>query len=302
MKHLYDNYFIKPANSIIHDPFRLHLLKSNIVSDIISMKKKVDVQDEFPEVYTKWIESSKLNTIRGLESFPYRHISLGVTQVIDDFLLYCLKEKLRLRIYKGEYPYINQIVNEDLIFVEDEELHTGDALLLSAPFSATGELHPKWCETINICNKLSIPVMIDCAFFGTCYDLSMSLDEPCIDTVAFSPTKGLNTGYFRTGLTYTKRGHRKTTFETLTKWHHGIHFHTAMAMNIMESYDADTIPNIYRPVQEEVCGYYGLTPSKTIHLALGDQNWDYFTRDGVCNRVGLRIPIAELYAGKNLRK
>jgi hypothetical protein len=302
MKHLYDNYFIKPANSIIHDPFRLHLLESNIVTDVISMKKKVDVQDEFPEVYTQWIKSSKLNNLLGLESFPYRHVSLGVTQAIDDFLLYCLKEKLRLRIYKGEYPYINQIVNEDLIFIEDEALKSGDAVLISAPFSATGEIHPLWCETIKTCNELSIPIFVDCAFFGTCYDLTISLDEPCIDSVAFSPTKGLNTGYFRTGLVYTKRSGKKTIFDTLTNWHHGIHMHTVMALEIMKEYGPDTVPNIYRSVQEQICSHYGLTPSKTVHLALGGEGWEYFTRDGVCNRIGLRIPIAEYYAGKDLRK
>lgn len=302
MKHLYDNYFIKAANSIIHDPFRTFLLHSNIVNDIINLKKPIDVQDIFADEYTKWIESSKLNSIIGLDSFLYRHISLGVTQAIDDFLLYCLKENLRLRIYKGEYPYINQIVNDNLIFIEDEELKTGDAVLISAPFSATGELHSKWCETIDICNKLNIPMFVDCAFFGTCYDLNISLDEPCIDTVAFSPTKGLNTGYFRTGLMYTKRENNKTIFTTLTNWHHGIHMHTAMALELIKEYSPDTIVNIYRPVQEHVCKVYNLTPSKTVHLALGNDDWNYFSRDGICNRIGIRIPIRNFYDGKDLRK
>lgn len=300
--HLYDNYFIKPANSIIHDPFRTQLLNSNIIEDVITLKKPVDVQDIFPDVYTDWIKSSRLNKVLGLDDFPYRHISLGVTQALDDWLLYCLKERLRLRIYKGEYPYINQIVNEDLIFIEDEELKSGDAVLISAPFSATGELHPRWCETIKICTELDIPMFVDCAFFGTCYDLSISLNEKCIDTVAFSPTKGLNTGFFRTGLTFTRRGHRKTVFETLTKWHHGIHMHTVMAMELMKHFDPDTIPNFYKGIQETVCKEYGLTPSKTVHLALGGEGWEYFSRDGLCNRIGLRIPIAEYHKGFSLRK
>lgn len=302
MKHLYDNYFIRPANSIIHDPFRNILLESNIVNDVISMKKPVDVQDSFPYVYTEWIKSSVLNKVTGLESFINRHVSLGVTQAIDDFLLYCFKENKRLRIYKGEYPYINQIVNEDLIFIEDEGIKRGDAVLISAPFSATGEIHPLWHDTIEVCNRLNVPVFVDCAFFGTCYDLTIDFNQPCIDTVAFSPTKGLNTGYFRTGLCYTKRGHRQTTFETLTQWHHGIHFHTVMAMEVMKNFSPDTIVNVYRPIQEIVCKEYGLTPSKTVHLALGDSNWDYFTRDGICNRVGLRIPIRDYSDGKALRK
>ena len=292
-QYLYDHYLIKPANSVMHDPFRHFLQASNWFQDIITNKKPVDVQTEFLELYPKWIVNSKLNSVIGLDSFPYRHVSLGTTQAMDDFVLYTFKTRRRLRVLKGEYGYAREISDCDSISppVDDVPLQENDSLLISSPFSSTGDIHPRWDELMDTCNKLNIPVFVDCAFYGTCIDIHLDFTHECIDTVAFSPTKGLNCGNMRTGMIFTKRSGRQCNLDILTKWHHGIHIHTYIAYILMQNFDSDTIPNTYRDIQLKACEHYQLTPTKTIHLALGDERWSHYNRENVCNRVGLRNAI-----------
>ena len=291
-KHLYDTYLIKSANSIMHDPYRLFLLDNNLFEPVLTNQTPIDVQDDFLDLYPKWIASSQLNKLTGLEAFPYRHVSLGVHQAIDDFVLWTFKNKRRLRVFKGEYGYGREISHCDNFPVADIlPLEEGDALLISCPFSTTGDKHAKWDEIIDTCNRLEIPVFVDCAFFGTCIDIVVDFDQPCIDTVAFSPTKGLNCGNLRSGMSMTKRAGRESSLSILTEWHHGIHFHTYLAYNLMKNFGPDTIPNAYRDIQIEVCKHYNLTPTNTMHLALGNESWSHYNREGVANRVGLRNAI-----------
>lgn len=299
--HLYDNYLITSANSIMHDPFRLHFLNNNSIKDVLNLKRNCDVQDEFIEIYTQWISSSKYNNLVGLDSFPNRYISLGVTQGIEDFLFYALKNNLRLRIFRGEYAYSREISNINWVnqcIYEGEPLAKGDCVIISTPFSATGNVHSQWNNLLDDCDKLKIPIFVDCAFYGTCYDINVDFNRPCIDTVAFSPTKGLNTGYFRTGMIFTKRSGTDCYLDNLMRHHHGIHLSTFMATELMKNYGPDTIVDEYKLYQEQACEYYGLNPTNTVHLATTtNSNWNYFNRDGLINRVCIRNAVSDLKKG-----
>jgi hypothetical protein len=295
--HLYDNYLIRPANSIVHVPFREHFVKTvpDFFKEIFSCTQPIDVQDEFLNFYPQWISSSDLNLFDGLGQFPYKYVSLGVTQAIDDFISFCVQRDKPIRMFKGEYPYAREAINAPISYIDDAPLVAGDAVIISAPFSATGNIHENWCDLIKTCNELDIPVFVDCAFFGSCMNIKISFNEPCIDTVAFSPTKGLNCGYTRTGIAFTHRKGKETILDLLTDWHHGIHLHTAVALELMKTFSPDTIPKTYRETQLKACHEYGLTPSNSIHLGLGGEGWEHFTRDGVCNRIGLRNAIRDCF-------
>ena len=70
-----------------------------------------DVQDEYLDTFTQWIKSSKLNKVDGLDTFPFKYVSLGATQTLDWFHYECARNKWRLRMLRGEYPY-NRDVHE----------------------------------------------------------------------------------------------------------------------------------------------------------------------------------------------
>lgn len=249
---------------------------------------EIDKQDEYLEFYPKWIESSELNSIRGLGSFPYRYISLGCTQALDEFHDWSKRKGKTIRMFRGEYPYSRDCIDFDWSrdFIDDRELRPGDSVIISAPFSGSGDIHPRWNDLLHECATKDIPVMVDCAFFGTCYGIDLNLDHPAIVMAAFSTTKGLSCGNWRSGIAFSKikEGH----LSVQTEWHHGIHLNVALGLELMKNFSPDFLVKKYKLAADEACRVLDLNPSKCVHLATGDSRWNFFSRDGVFNRIGLK--------------
>lgn len=256
-----------------------------------------NVQDEYLDFYPKWIESSVRTTVKGLETLPNRYVSLGVTQTLDWFHLECARNGWRMRLLRGEYPYNRDVFDFDWdTYIDDAPLERGDAVIISVPFSGSGSVHPMYEEIMETCTKLDIPVMVDCAWFGTCYDLEWSVDYDCVKVVAFSTTKGLQTGNFRSGICFSKWTHGSLAVQT--EWHHGIHANTYAGLMLMKEFSPDLAANIYKEHQKQVCEKFGLTPTNTVHIALGNEEWNYFHRDKAYNRINIRLPLLDARQGK----
>lgn len=287
---LYKNYLGNTGNSTKISECNRFL--SNYVKDNGWFNDDYDVQEEFLDYYPKWIQSSTNVKIHGLETFPYKFVSLGVTQTLDWFHLECARNKWRMRLLRGEYPYNRDVFDFDWdSFIDDKPLEKGDAVIISMPFSGSGNKHPLYDEIMETCNRLDIPVMVDCAWFGTCYNLEWSLDYDCIKVAAFSTTKGLQTGQFRSGICFSKWNHGSLSVQT--EWHHGIHGNIFAGLLLMKEFTPDTAYNIYKEHQIRVCNYFGLIPSHTLHVALGNQDWDFFHRDRTYNRVNIKLPLLD---------
>jgi hypothetical protein len=296
-QHLYKNYLGTTGNSA--KVKSIHKFLFNYVNNNGWFDRDYNVQNEFLDYYPKWIESSQSCVVTGLDTFPYRFVSLGVTQTLDWFHLECARNNWKMRLFRGEYPYNRDVFDFDE-FIDDESLKPGDAVIISVPFSANGDLHPCYNEIMKTCNKLNIPVMVDCAWFGTCYDLSWSLNYECIKVVAFSTTKGLQTGNWRSGICFSKWNHGSLAVQT--EWNHGIHMNTYIGLMLMKEFSPDFVPNLYKQSQKEVCDYFNLIPSKTVHIATGDDQWNYFSRDTAYNRINLRFPLFDHLNGEFYRK
>jgi hypothetical protein len=113
--------------------------------------------------------------------------------------------------------------------------------------------------------------------------------------VAFSTTKGLQTGQFRSGICFSKWNYGSLCVQS--EWHHGIHGNVYAGLLLMKQFTPDTAYEAYFEHQQLVCNYFGLTPSHTIHIALGDQDWNFFHRDTIYNRINIRLPLLDSYNG-----
>ena len=295
--HLYNTLLIRGAYSLFDQEFRKRILekapwKRWFDEDYPEMPK---CQDEYLDRYPEWIASSKLNQFYGLETFPNKHLINGVTQMLDEFHFQCLKKGRRLRFFRGEYPYNQNAVGggPENFIDEDHPLQKGDAVIISCPFSATGDIHTKFQWLMDECHSLNVSVAVDCAFFGTCGGISVDLSHPCIERVAFSLTKGTGSGNYRSGIEFSKdhEGH----IAIQNDWHHNLHLHAAIGLFLMNEFSPDYIHSKYRSAQEAACLKYGLTPTPCIHLALGGEGWEYFNRDEIVNRVGIRRIVQKEY-------
>ena len=277
------------GNSVWNQPFMDHLNETFFPN--IDITTLADESSIMLERYQGWIESSKLNKFRGLDAFPHRFASVGTTQTLDWWHYYCAVNNLNIRTFRGEYPY-----NRDALLqtnldwhdsIDDRGLVKGDAVLVSVPFSGTGRVPEAWDELIKTCNLLNIPVLVDCAWFGTCFDIDINLDEPCIKMVVFSTTKGLSCGNWRAGITFSRID--EGSLEVQTDWNHGNHLSTAIANRLMEKFSPDTIPKKYMEAHAAVCEHYGIATTNTVHIAVAPSGpkWDEFHRDGVYNRINI---------------
>ena len=284
--------FGKTGNSLWNQPFVDHLM-DNFFPDL-DYQNIHNSSDEFLELYPKWIQSSKLNKFEGLDAFPDKYVSLGTTQALDWWQYWCIANGYELTMFRGEYPYNRDVwLQSDINWcdsIDDAGLSQGQAVVVSVPFSGNGRKHEKWDWLMEECNKKNIPVLVDCAWFGTCFGIEVNLDEPCIKMVVFSTGKGLSCGSWRSGIVFSRlEDNEKCSLAVQSEWKHGIHLNVAIANCLMNRFSPDTMPAKYMHSHKAVCDHYGFETTNTIHVALAPETpeWESYHRDRTYNRVNI---------------
>lgn len=249
---------------------------------------------EYLRFVPEWLLSSKLNRVEGLETFPLRRLTSGNTQAFDDF--YIRHHDRVFKFLPGEYPYLSKYVRRWELLDENTELTRKDALVMSAPFSATGNMHPRFYETLERADHLGIPVLIDCAFFGITRNLHLRLDYRCIEAVCFSLSKAFGAGCFRSGIEFSKQNGGPASIQN--DWIYVQLLSAKIGLEIAKKYSPDYIPLKYRDWQLEICEEFGLEPSDTVVFGLGGDAFKFYDVDGVSRRVCITPAIkARIEAG-----
>ena len=286
--------FETSGNSVWNQPFVDYLREWLPTANL---EKAPDQAEVFLETYPKWIASSKLNSFTGLEAFPNKYVSLGVTQGLDWWQYWTMSQGRTFKMFRGEYPYNRDVWLGEEIFwehsIDDKGIQSGDSVMISMPFSGNGKKHEKWDWLMAECNEKNVPVFVDCAWFGTCHGLTVNLDEPCIKQVGFSTGKGLSSGNWRAGIVFDRLGEERNSLQLQTDWKHGIHLNVAIAVALMEKFGPDSIPKKFMESHKAVCEHYGLEETNTVHVALAPMTdeWKRYSRDGAYNRVNIRKAI-----------
>jgi|GEM_PF-1370791 hypothetical protein len=239
---------------------------------------------QYLERIDQWIHSSHLNHVQGLERFRVRHLINGTTQTFDE--VYMKYAARRLRVLRGEYAYHRRVVAHHLD-IEEAPLEENDYVILSAPFCTTGERHPRTYEIFEEAGRKKVPVIVDCAYFGTCLDFELDVNHPAIESVSFSLSKGLGLGDIRSGVRYSNLEDSNPIAQQ-NAYDHTVLCAARIGLYMMEKFGPDHIPTKFRAAQEEVCRELGLKPTPCMHLALGDENWKEFQIAPEYNRVGIR--------------
>lgn len=258
--------------------------------DIISAMKNIEYvtktsdlpiaenQFEFLQLHRQWVKSSENFKISGLKDFE-NLVTYGVTDAFNDF--YFINKNIY--VMRGEYTYHRDLGYPVIDSICD--IPSYSALIISYPFSATGNVHPDWKDIIEVCEKRSVKVFVDCCLFGISKVDELDLSSFCITHVAFSFSKTFSTAGNRTGVLYTK----DKTLTPLKKQNN--HFYTNMMgqkmhMKLMSSFEPDYIYNKYRKKQEKLCSEFGIDVSDTVIFGTSNSSeFDYFERDRYTNRI-----------------
>lgn len=244
----------------------------------------LECRQEYLDTYHEYLGAMRLNRIGGLPSFSQRHLINGTTQTFDE--AYHRHAKRRLRIPRGEYAYHKRAV-PDYVFLDDDDIRPGDYVIISVPHCSTGDVPIGFDELLDDCHDNGVPVIVDCAYIGTCHGIEFSVDHPAIESVSFSLTKGAGLGHVRSGIRYSNLDdgfpiaqQNRFNHTVLGAAKIGIHF-------MKELGTPDFIPSTYRDHQLSACRDAGITPTPCMHLALGGDGWKDYNVDGY-NRIGIR--------------
>jgi len=243
------------------------------------------VIQEFCESFKIWLAASTLNTFKGLNEFKYTTYANATSESFDKF--YIRNNKRRFRCFQGEYMYHQLAWRNswpDWKFIELEELDRNDAVVISYPFSDTGNKHPLQDKILQRCTELGIPVLLDCVFAGVARDLEFDFTYPCITDITFSLSKIFPVAYARIGIRLTREDDDDTMF-VYHKIAYNNRMGAALGLYFINKFSVDYIAEKYYQTQIKICEELNVTPSHTIFFGLGGDEWKEYNRGGPTNRL-----------------
>ena len=249
--------------------------------DLHTIVSQLHHLNEFLNSVTDWLQQHSTNSIRGIDQYV-PDFSAGTTQSFDSF--YWRHRHRRMRCFVGEYFYHIKTwisTNTDWSFISEQDpLQPGDALILSVPFCDTGNQRLDYAETMSVCDRLEIPVLIDACYFTISSGIDIDLNYHSIDTVAFSLSKAFPVAHLRIGVRYT----RDTVFDG-QKLHNTINYNNIFSAyvgkKLIDNFKSDYIHSVYQEKQKQVCDCLGLTPSSSVLFAVGDSDWNQYSRQNL---------------------
>lgn len=252
-------------------------------ADILNNK---NIVFDFLSKYQSWITNSSLNNLRGLTKFTSAAYSNGTTDGFDHFMLQ--NHTKRFRCFKAEYMYHKASWRNNFSNwrnIEDEPLAKGDAVVISMPFSDTGNIHPLTHEVLDQCDELGIPVLLDSAFYGVSGNIDFDYDRECITDVTFSLSKTFGVANMRIGMRL-RRVDNDDGLLINTKNNYTNRLSAGVAIKLLDKYNADYNYTRYRKTQLDFCNQLGVEPSlHSVIFGISDSKYKEYNRGGLTNRI-----------------
>jgi hypothetical protein len=237
----------------------------SLIQDVLSGRLDKDIADSvytnFKSEMTAWLLQSKMNTITGLDSFNRVDIINGCTQFIDTVYMQGPVQTL-----KGDYKYHSRL-DPDLVFSVPGYLRKDLPLIIAMPFPSTGDVHANMTEILDEARDKGISVHVDGAWFTCCRGIDFDMSHPAIKSFAISLSKGLGLGWNRVGLRWTKN----TTSDAISiqnDFNMNLRAPVMIGLHFLRNLAPDYLWNNYGDIYYKICKDFNLTPTKSIYLAL----------------------------------
>ena len=236
------------------------------IQEVLHGNWDYDITDQvyidFKTECEEWIFSSKLNDLQGIDTFTRKDIIIGCTQFIDNLYMQGPVQTVR-----GDYKYHERL---KLGFVKDVGSLIPDIpLVLAMPFPKNGAPHEDIEEIFNECSAKQIPIHIDGAWTSCCRDIHFDFSHPAIRSVGISLSKGLGLGWNRIGLRWTKDT-KPDAITIMNDFNMNCRVLAKIGLHFIRKFPTDYLWNTYGDLNAQVCKDFGLTPTRSIYLALKD--------------------------------
>jgi len=275
-------------------------LKNAPWSEWLSTPGFFDVAEEYKQVIIKWISENTVNTINGTENFSKIDIISGTTQGFDE-AFYRYRNK-RLRLFRGEYGYHRRVIS-DAVWIDSvsnelaEPIQKNDWIIVSVPFCGNGKYPPNMAEVLDMAYVNKVPVVLDCAWYGTCYGITLPLAHPAITEVLFSISKSTGTGRIRSGVRLSNY-QDNLPIRQQNNYNHLILGAAQIGIWMMNHFRSDWQPIKYKEAQHLLCSTMDISPTPSLHIALADGSKDWhkkFLIDEKYYKIGIRDAVKLVY-------
>ena len=220
------------------------------------------VYTDFKQECEEWIFNSKLNNLKGIDTLTRKDVIIGCTQFIDNLYM-----QGPVQVLRGDYRYHERL---GLAYVKDVGSLIPDIpLIIAMPFPSIGDVHTNMKEILDEAQDKGINVHVDGAWLSCCREIDFDLSHPSIESVGISLSKGLGLGWNRIGLRWTK----SKDFDAITimnDFNMNLKAPAMIGLYFLRNLSPDYLWNTHREKYQKVCADFGLTPTKSIHLALRD--------------------------------
>ncbi len=260
----------------IHDP--------ESVRFISNLKHVLGNRQNFLEDYKQWIVKGKV--FKGFDNFKHIDFCAGTTEAFAEF--YLQHQTRRLRLYKGEFFY-HWIMARNYfplsVEIGQEPLAKGDVVVMSCPFSNTGNIPNNFYTVLEKCNELDIPVLLDMAYINISCINELDLTHKCIHTITTSLSKVFPVENNRIGM----RLRRNFYDDNLFAYNQGEYvnlYSVNIGHELIKKFSNDWLYNKYKTSQIKTCDKLGVAVSDCVIFGLASKGkFDEYDRGGEYNRL-----------------
>jgi len=242
---------------------RIEQLQQDVLNGVLDKDITDQVYINFKKEMTAWLFASKLNNITGFDKFDRVDIINGCTQFIDAIYMQGPVQTL-----KGDYRYHARL-NPNLVYSIPGYLRRDLPLIIAMPFPGTGAVYDQMTEILDECLDKEIPVHIDGAWITCCRDIVFDVGHPAIRSVGISLSKGLGLGWNRVGLRWTK-SQDPDAVTIMNDFNMNLRAPAMIGLHFLRNLLPDYLWNTYGDTYYKICKDFDLTPTKSIYLALKD--------------------------------
>ena len=280
-----------------HDPL-VDQEVNNFITDTIKSCDWNDIKkfeyQQFEDTYRKWLEHSSkciidlyafkhttfiFGSLAGIDAFIQRHHNKTIRASNDDFVVTKVLCKNNRMNFKP---------------LENGPIGKYDAVIMSYPFSGNGTEMPEYTDVLQQCERLGVPVLLDCAYFGIGYDLTYPMHYKCITDLVFSTSKHFATTHLRLGIRFTKdKIDDAMSFGQLSADIYNKQG-AYLVTKINQQFTHDWFINKWRPVSEQVARELDLVDTNCITLKTAKRAMPEFRRGSYT-----RVCVSEELTAKN---
>ena len=234
--------------------------------------------EEYTNVWREWINYSTQKSLLGLEKFTFADYTQGTSQTFDQFILRHSKDR-EILVLSGDFQYhacLGKHVEFNYVnhphhlegVIRGPGLH---ALLISAPFSDFGVIHPDFEQIMQICHVHDIPVCLDLAYWGISKNIHINLNDfPAIQEVTCSLSKPFYTlENHRVGVRFTK-DYVDDGVSMLNEVKMANNYSMALGVEYMKNFSPDYNWNTFKSDYMDICHEQDLVWTDTVIFGLGD--------------------------------